>query len=292
MSKKSNPFHILGLNPDVLKGLNNETILNLVSKQARLLQVIFHPDNQVSGNEAKFKKVTEAINLLKTEDDWQTFIYYKKKFMAKKPVQKKIQELDSDLAMTRTFSYKLYEYIIEFIESFAGFHEDKLTISNCLTISLVMHNTIANVNLPLYEKTKHPKSKDKPKDINFILAINEAGIISKISSELTKEYPQKMLIGTIPSNVILDDFAGVSNFLETVGIAHREKKSSRKKLATSDLPPPDLQANAKIESANFITIMPWLTTTIEENHYLFSINRIGQETFFELEGKIIRIDIT
>lgn len=107
-----NPLEILGITRELVTGMRNEQIQELVLKNRTVLTAIFHPDR--GGNAQRMKDVIEAYELIDPKKgDESQFDFWLKKL--RKPVQSKMRD---EIEVARRQAVSLQETLSQFKDHF------------------------------------------------------------------------------------------------------------------------------------------------------------------------------
>tara|TARA_B100001989_G_scaffold252586_1_gene235219 strand:- start:881 stop:1789 length:909 start_codon:yes stop_codon:yes gene_type:complete len=111
----NNPFAIIGLSPDAMRGLSNAQIKKVIKNLVRGLQSVHHED--VGGKPGKMSEINVAVDAL---SDPKAFDRYKKKYLHKSPQKKKISELENQLRETEKASLEEANRLWAYITTLTG----------------------------------------------------------------------------------------------------------------------------------------------------------------------------
>lgn len=276
----SNPFQVLGLSPEVIRILTDEEIGIIVKTQYRALQQIFHPDKK--GKEETSKQINQAYEYLDQARNPETYAYYKKRYLARRGAQSKIQELEDKLRHTENNLWQQYKQMQDYFSSIL--EVNKLTVFNAAGHRFQMHDTGLQIFVP--------KNKEMNKILFFTLIVNDDQTITKEVMKNQYKFANKKLIGTIDDGKAREH-GGITTILKRAqNIWSKYDDALARLLQTQrDKATPVRREvtyySEKIEPQRFQAFTPLLTPRITKNSYLFSINKDGGE-FYSLEGKILK----
>lgn len=99
---EKNPFAVLGISPDILRGLTNSQIGELVNGVSKTLQKICHPDKSSSSRlNARSGQISEANEFLDQKKHPDAFQHYLEAFLKKTPLKERMSELEQSVAISR-----------------------------------------------------------------------------------------------------------------------------------------------------------------------------------------------
>ena len=307
-----NPFEVLGLNPSIVRSLNNTDILDLANTMYRRLQALYHPDK--TDSEDASLKLNEAIELLRNPEDFE---YEKKRFLRPKPYQTRAEELEQEVVQKD-----------QLLEQAVRMHQDQMrtyimaladplqySIFDVASKKLHMHDTALDLNLP----QDFPPTEEK-KDLYFFeMDIDDQGLISTTrTNQQPIQYPDKTLIGVITEDTKTQLRGGIKelirstqffwNQLDINAFRFRQEDSIRyggtnatttavgirlKRMTPNTTPHQGEERQEfknHISPESFEVIVPHLTPTLERLSFLFSINKDDNGFYFSLEGRIHSIE--
>jgi len=280
---KKNPFHILGLNQDIIRALGNDPQIQiLLDSQLKALQRIYHPDVQ-GGDAEKSRMLNEARALLDPSKNNELYEHYKKSFLKSSRQKKEDGKVLGDeydknyLALAETF----LRYLLEFSAK-----PEKLSVFNLKPAALLVFDTMISENLDSYQREELRKLRGAHY-LNYELIIMPEGKLQKIKDGREINLPFKKIIGTMDERTV-NNAGGINRILnmtvpaEIPQIQHalpRQNQYYKKR-----------KPESRIYAEGFRNIMHLLSPEINENSYLFSINQFPGESFFTLDGRIMQIN--
>jgi hypothetical protein len=294
-----NPFKTLGLNPEVLRGLSDDQIKQLVKTMFRQLQLIFHPDME-KGNDKRSTELNEVYSQIGPDSDPKDFLFYKQEFFKRTPAHEKITNLEDEImslqGMINSMDLVSYERFWEFFSIATGLENQGPNVFNLRDVTLRMVDYIRGQNQFVGESMCK-------KDTFFEMIFDDKGVITRREGKNKFQLPNKRVIGTISE----------SESRLNGSIGQIIKKMTGQNFATlyeSDLHDPNKQmpqngAFKRIvsrgvaeteEMVNYINfnsffgICRMISPIIQKGSYLFAANKSGGEIYFTLEGKILEIE--
>jgi len=289
---KNNPFQILGLNPDTIRGLKDEEIFMLVESQYKALQKIFHPDKP-RGDEEKSKLISDAREILDPKKHPEEFAVFKKQFLKKSSMKSQIDRLKTELKTANNLTKLFYLVLLNYLQASADIC-DKTTVFNIEPCIISLHDYRLGMNIPFFEREKirrnHKKRKKNP--AFFELEVNTDSSITKIRLGKRTNFT-KTLIGTISPSMLtgkkgLDTMSRVLKLAQPIWTndsAAIKSLFSGKKMDYSKI----IDAEEKIPTESFMPIMGMIRPQLHVDDYLFSIGQDDKGTFFTFEGTILSI---
>lgn len=288
-SKAKNPFSVLGIAPQVISRLDNESIFKIVKACYRVLQLIHHPDRASKGPESvRIKRTEQAtqINLAYDRLNWtknpESFVHYKEQYL--KSVQrgtKKIDKLQNALNLVvekqRNTADSYWDYIAH------GEKSKGNGVLSCLDmlegVSLQLIDIAMKRNMRSGSWTAGPGYKeirfDQGGQMHYRLAYKKTfSAVNFIK-----------LVGTIPKDK-----------LDVEPLLIKKPLKSAMYIANHS-PLTRVRSNKHLEITNTIPVtefkwhcLPLLDSDLADNCYLFSIhtNPAEQDIVF-LEGILSRI---
>lgn len=130
-----NPFEVLGLAPDALRGRSEKKIRMLVKLFGRSWSQVEHPDVE-GGDTARFKAVQAALSEL---EDPEKFTRYKDSYL--QPRKTKIEELSSELRAATALAMKTQAQREEYQQAIAG-ALSRPHIRDLMGFQLSLHDTL------------------------------------------------------------------------------------------------------------------------------------------------------
>ncbi|MFC1599058.1 DnaJ family molecular chaperone [Patescibacteria group bacterium] len=292
MKVKKNPFQILGLNPDTIRGLKDEEILILVESQYKALQKIFHPDKP-RGNEEKSKLISDARMILDPKKHPEEFEVFKRQFLKKSSMKSQIDQLKTELKTAKDLTNLFYLVLLDYLKASADI-SDETTVFNIEPCIISLHDYRFGMNLPLFESEElHRKHKEKKNNPAFFeLEVNADNTITKIKLGDKTNFT-KTLIGTISSSMLkkkkgLDTMSRVLKLAQHVWspeMAIMKGLMTGKRTDYSKV----VYAEERIPAESFMPIMGMVRPQLNVHDYLFSISQDHKGTFFTFEGTIVDI---
>ena len=296
----SNPFAVLGLTHEVLRGLTLTQAEGLVKSQYRALQLIHHSDRRPSGETSeKELAITAAYELLESEDAFKECL---ESYLVRKAQQHRLEE-SKQVQQQLDVNARIAQQYIKFLMTFAE-RPDKLTIFNLPDCRFAMHDTIRYLNAgsPL------PPMQGSPEVFYYLH--HQAGKFTQVKTTLTKEvsiqeYESLVLVGTVKEEsgevgsvkqMLLR--AQPENRLLLPSQEHRQRKGtphrliSGKKIRLLQVREeyPYLNFSQYIGQNEFSEIASRLSPDIEPHTYLFGIDmRLRSFVFL---GRIRAIELT
>jgi hypothetical protein len=293
-----NPFKVLGFDPDILKGLSDEEISDLVKSQYKRLQLIYHPD-MLKGSNEKSVELTEAYEMLDYSKDPELYKSLKDQFLKRTPQSDKIEELEDRIkkeSILRAVVQKDYsETILDYLRCFAGQNEG-LTIFNLGQQRFSVYDPIKSINRSGFTDAHGILLKDGdkkrfiPKDMFYDIIIDAEGTVYKAHGEKIVKYPQKKIIGCIDDETVKKNVS-IMNIIKKAKYYYTQKDEEDRLVAIKAGIKKSSGAknieyyDERIFQEEFAKIAYLLTPRIKEESYLFSIN-LGDKIFYSMEGKI------
>ena len=284
MKTKDNPFYILGFNPDLLRGLEDEQILNLIKSQYRGLQIIYHPD-RTGGSDEKSKQIGAAYSALGSIESVQK---YKKEFLRKIHLNQKISELEESLNEERLRRYQVVEKLAEYLQSFSDSHENSVfNIGPCV---LKMQDYASGLRVSTFMRSVKRKGVGS---LWYDLIVRKNGTLLKRKNRKTIASLDKTLVGVVDdkTSALNGGFKNVLRLSQKIWTP--EDEHLRRKLLGTNAPSYPRQISEfenQISMGGFQEIMMLLTPRISEYSLLFALNNPrDREPYFSVEGIVIKI---
>jgi len=263
-----NPFAVLGLSPDSLRGLSNEQIEVVITAIYRAFQKIHHPDKQ--GSLKKATRLNEAYEALNRSKYPEAFEQYKRRFLQKSSLKKRVAELETALEETEGRLDRLFEALIGFIETYTYPNENNANVLNVGNYTLHMYDIVRQLNTGVIVTGS---------SASFFKLTVVDDRISEHRGEKTKLHPKKKLAGCFK----------VTEENERNVIEQMFSKVDRPSLHGGGYKP--TKYTSRVGLGSLRPFVHLLTPQIKPGYLLFSaIKGVGNRLDFLLEGRILRID--
>lgn len=274
MKKPTNPFAILGLNPFILKGLNDENIQLLIQSQYRTLQKIHHPDH--GGNQQISSEINSAYNALTGND----FIHYKEMFLRERKGKKDDSKQDKYLADLQENARRTYSQFMDYLKDLAEPSENSVfQLRNCV---LNMQDYLLTAQL--HDISNYCVPNRKKKSCFYDLVVDNNGNLAKVQNNNRIELPGKKLIGVVDDETITK-YCGKKNVLGLVQKVFDANKIERYFPKYRE----DVYFDNRITPELFFPVALLLTPEVKKHSMLFSLNKDNLGQFFSLEGLVVNI---
>ena len=265
-----NPFSVLGLDPSALRGLTDQQVEELVKKMAKIMQTFCHPDiakNPVlRARSIEINRAIELLNRKKYPDAWDE---YKRSFLKKTPLRKRIEQL-SDLIAKSEKKENLY---CEKIANILVYQIFEARSNNCgeSERELVIHNTWVNTGGFSWV----PK-----KDVSTCrYFLDDIGIVLNSPSLL-----EKAVVG------VIDEGYFINNLIRELKLAYESLSNER--LIAGTMAMRNGKSNYRgpvIGRDNYKLVVPHIDffAPFKKGAYVVTINRRGkEEIFFQIDGSV------
>lgn len=295
---EENPFRVLGLDPQGLKGLKAEQFKAIIRSQYLALQKIHHPDKQGGDGEK-----TRRLNWAREELDNRFSLWLK--FSTQKG---RASKLEADLERATSLmngqqSFTMRLYIEMYRQSLAGHYVDILNISKeSIVLGRGPYSPQDSLLAGFRKEIKDPEVRRKAREEERQRIINQSFLKLSVSEGRlreenfrgeVKDISNRLLVGVIPDLTIRRYFdmkaTSLCAFLEKVcpigdgkprkGLSFRYQLKGEDELAID------------LSMARFARLFPYLSlsakvTTISECSYLFSMVISNGRPTFRFEGCI------
>lgn len=145
-----NPFQVIGVSPEALKGLNDKEIQEVIGSTYRALQKIYHPEGS-RPNEKKNRELTEAREALDMEKNREQYLNFKDAFLRPGLNKRRIEELEGELALCNKqierYSARVGEYVTRIICESMGKDKLPMDVTALRSISLTIGDVVKSMNL-------------------------------------------------------------------------------------------------------------------------------------------------
>jgi len=293
MAKTKNPFRLLGLDPQVIRTLNDNQIEILVQSAFKAMQNIYHPDKP-GGSATKSKQINEARQLLDQQKNPEIYQALKTQFLRKKAVNKQVAECESKLKRALKQKTLLNQAFLNYLIKAAN--QESLTVFNLPACKLIMRDYGADVNISLETKEMSPKKmRQRIWDFLFYdLIVDDQGQLTKIHQGKTEQQPDKILIAAI-DEVTVKKHISLINILRLTQPIQPPRSDSFLRLgekpSRKEQEKEIIFFRNKIEPEAFSNLIHLLTPVIKVGSYLFSLRQTNKTLYFSLEGCIQEITL-
>lgn len=294
----SNPFKVLGLDPQTLKSLKPDQRRRVIEVQYRTLQHIHHPDK--GGDPRKAAELNWAKDELASDEQLKTWLEVSTK-KAKGGLQARLENMSRFAAFQQRFTLLLYASMWRIGASggnyvdLLGIGEEEITL--CRAISMSQRDTaLAGLGSEIEdeEERKRFRRMERQKLIDrtfYRLSVGNGRLMETDCKGVSKDISSQLLVGVVTQETIRKEFNGsqepIYNFLRKVCPEPGSK-------ATAALPF-SYSADAKkrelavsIPAQRFVRLFPHLTQETEPESWLFSMTIRERIPSFRLEGQIFR----
>lgn len=261
---EKNPFAVLGISPDMLRGLTDSQIGELVRGVAKTLQKICHPDKSKSSRlNDRSVQISEAIEFLDQKKYPDAFQGYLNAFLRKTPLKERMSELERSVGLGRKRLSESYGYLY-----------DILTKSHVFSGVLRVHNPWV-----IHPSGIRWVANNKKVDCFFLMKILENRVIA-IDGSPNMEY-QKRIIGSIEEGLYKNTVSPLlkqsfDDIKKRGRIASSQTRSGEKPRYHGPLFTKDL----------FPVIGPYLRYDIFNKGYLLTMNQKEETSFIQIEGLV------
>lgn len=285
---KENPFYILGLNPDVIRGLNDAEIKILVDSAYRTLQKIHHPT--ISGDrrgEEISRKLSDARDKL-DQTDYENYRTYKQDFLITR--KERILDLEAKLQTLGLKYDRLDKLFLDYLINFSDLDKSPLNVFN-FRGKIRMHDYEKFLLESRYINSMRPSTR-----IFYELSFEKDLVVKKGDDSKKIVCPNKALIGIIDEqtcriNQGANSILGSARYFRT-DEQERDARIPRDKMLGGRFRPKKdiVPYSNRIEPEGFGRIIHLLNPYLSPHSLLFSINKDEKGYYFSLEGKIVKIN--
>lgn len=270
-----NPFEVLGISPEMVRDLDEESLFGLVKACYRALQRAFHPDLQNGGKEkaVELNLAFEALDLERNPDSFRACRKAYLRRLSRKTQRRTIDELNRKLALLLRQQELLAENFWRHLLEASRHPGPTLFPEKPKKLKITLLDLGLKFNASFTSYARHVAFKE--------ILFDEEG-------RLYYRFPRRRLFQPV-------------NFITLLGSVPRRKleiwslleKKPTVQAAEKGLP--DLKAfevlNAIQEEIFKRTCLPLLKTELQENAYLFSLHRKNAhlEPLVFVEGMILKI---
>jgi hypothetical protein len=188
-----NPFQILGLSPDALKGRKDDEIQELVNAMYRTLQKFYHPEG-TRPNEEKYRELVDVRDVLDIVKNREGFLVAKKSFLNAVPYRKKVEEMESRIAEAENLlarsSGRVVEHVMRSIFAHVKSEENPRDITSLRCVTIELADVVAHMNRGF------DRSFESKKTMN-ILELDSEGRVTRIMNGEKVKQPETILIGCV-----------------------------------------------------------------------------------------------
>ena len=274
-----NPFLVIGLSPEVLKGLNDKEIQELVGTVYRALQKMYHPDG-LRPNAKKNRELTEAREKLDYEKNRDEYLSFKEAFLKPGFHKRRIEELEKELKFAQEkleqCSARVSEHVTRELYEIAGKGNLPLDVISMREVALDIGDVVRSLNSGSVNTFRRaPKNQ---------LLVDAQGNLSRSFGQEIVSVPATKLIGCIGEN----EQALFRDILRDIA----KERSDRLGIGGDVYEPAYRQAKARIQRQysieDFIRFSFLMTPFLTRRAYIFSITILEEEApIINFEGQTL-----
>lgn len=187
-----NPFQVIGVSPETLKGLNDKEIQEVIGSTYRALQKIYHPEGS-RPNEKKNRELTAAREALDMEKNREQYLRLKETFLRPGLNKRRIEELESELAdcakQIERYSTRVGEYVTRIICESMGKEKLPMDVTALCSTTLIIGDVVKSMNLRA--------SNTFMRQGKCSIEIDGNGNISRGDGKIVTKIPSTKLFGCI-----------------------------------------------------------------------------------------------
>jgi len=278
MPPNKNPFKILGLDPDIIRGLNDQEIDLLIKANYKTLMQIYHPDKNLKKAKTLTSK-TAALNWARDElANKQIRESYQKSYTKRKK-KSTIKDIEDRLISANKRALRTILKFIEYQHTFLKFKHPH-TIYNLSSCEIELCDVLAQMEAP------RSIAFDRKANFNYTLDVHEH---MTVHSYKTPE--GGILLGTIKKT------NSIKSLLEQVHLDWIEDNRKRKptqplyiyKAETWSGEPTKINKHYPLGLLRYF--MPLLRPYVEPKSYLLTLHDSKEGYYFKIAGEILEINI-
>lgn len=275
--RNKNPFSVLGLAPSALDGLNDIQIDILVTRFAKIMQLLHHPDTSKKKSTAKSIAISKAVEALDRKKYPEAFRHWKESFLKKTPMVKKIEDAET-LAKNYHVDFVELSRVTAALLGRKAFHSDKHLL-DIRGKRIHIHNPW--ISIP---NLRWVMSSSVPGPAFFFLEVDKDCRVVSYDEELVQK---KFVIGSIEGKAYLNTVSDILKkfFADT---SQRMRLSAQKARTTGKTS----YRGPVIEKDTFHLIAKYVRHDIASNGYIVTINQRDDadgSIFFQIEGSVKEI---
>ncbi len=267
--KKTNPFYALGLDPSALSGLTDAQIDVLVKGVAHTMQKICHPDVTSSKRlHKKSRAINDAVALLDRKKYPEGFHSWKQDFCKRTPMRKKLDDAFAQVQKAQKQESHTYVQMMHLLDQF---YFEWSTHQMEKKATLIIHNMWMVVQGTTWLPAKN-KAAFYPYDID------ERGHVI--------DSPEKCIVGFI------EPYIWLNHVIKDVKKVYDDLDKKRQIATTNAIRNKQSKFRGPIFTKSHLNILlPHVvfTNDIKVGGYIVSINRRGDEVFFQVDGSLRKI---
>ncbi|MCX6800300.1 MAG: hypothetical protein NT091_04105 [Candidatus Falkowbacteria bacterium] len=286
-----NPFVVLGLSPEAIRGLKSIQIQAIVKNLIRGLRFAHHPDR--GGSNEKMQELNRAVEQL---EDARKFMELKELFLKKSTMRQQIDSLEAQVTHTASALSIQLNTMLQFIlcshgldsrPNIFGFEGD-----------IFIRDIVRDKNAGDQQFSQNMQGVISG-DICFLLSIQRGVIVKKFLKRESRknsiqiyreqEFPKKKLIGALSNESIIQ--LGGKNMI--IDFLHQGIPSIQPKALIGERLKPMYHAQKRyanrISLECFKVIIANITPFIEMESMLFALNLgVDGESFVSIEGVVVK----
>ncbi len=289
MTRKKNPFEVIGVAPSAIRGLSSEQIRSILKHLVRGQRAAHHPDH--GGDNEKVRAVNNAYRSL---EGVRAFARHKAAYLKQTPLNRRISELEEELQLSGTLLLEqaghLWSYLMALYARSPESDEASIFHARNVYVSDPLQQLIRAIARPTYISSKIEKGMvyllDSCEGIprrRYIKQENKNTPAEEYSDELFKE---KRLVGCLPREAIkkLGGKGAVLLLLQ----GHVETLAKKGVMKVTGNARDEVLQN-QIHLEHFKAVIPHLSPKIKPESFLFAVNLQGPSApFISLEGLVIK----
>jgi hypothetical protein len=305
--RSQNPFVILGLNPDALRGLKDEQIMEFAKAMNKQFQRVHHPD--IGGDEEKSQYFNQVFTQLEDvfKNNPSSFKQIKIDFFKISKAKEKAVALEESIREQQEKGGTYLNLFVKYINSSRILlankaKSDELNVFNISSRFLIIYDSVTSYRLGLAKKSAEMvhKKTGKIDDSLVTIMINADRSIEMWRPKIVGKtlHPSKILFGTMDQKTLEREFGSVTQFFTLISnpelLDGSDINSAIQMLSKGQVSLPSEESveqfTNRISPKVFSRIFSFLSPEISEGRYLFSFNNEFEPGYFSLEGIIQNID--
>jgi hypothetical protein len=283
---RKNPFEVLGITPEMVRGLGEEDLFRLVKANYRLLQHVYHPDSQRPHLRASRRLQERAVQInlsyekLNLEKNPDSFTEQRELYIGRlrRGMRKVVRELEDQV---RTQGRRSRAVCDSFMEYILANLDHKLTVLKLRNCRLGLNDVALGYNVRNSSWNIGKNYKEMEFDDEGNLFLRPPGRSQFAYTSTVR------LVGTVEEERLQ---------------AHEvlDKRPLRREVIFSASPPRFRPEDGPFELRNSLTpaafrehCLPHLKADVAERRYLFSvhISPSTEQAQFFLEGMVVKVDL-
>ncbi|GEM_PF-3555019 len=270
-----NPFHVLGLDRDLIRRLDDRTCGRLVEQQYRFLQKVFHPD--VGGDPRFSRMLNEARAALDLDRNPESFARFKKAYARRASGAVERESLKAKAGLYD----RLLDSLLGYLRSLTA-DTGQVSIFTPGPLTIGLNDLVLGKMLPINFR-REGRSK-----VFFELHKSHEGVVTATRvGQAPERYEGRVLVGTVPREV---EHLGVNNPMTRLlqQLVPEKSRAGERFTALPQQPGKALDLR-RISPELLRPLADYFTPFLKQDAALFSAGTDADGLHFRLEGRICSI---